>query len=378
MRGHIRKRGETWTVVVDVGRDVNGKRLRKWHGGFKTKRDAQKGLTEILGRIDKGSYVEPSRQTLERYLREEWLPAQEGLDLKRTTLASYRMHVETHIVPRIGALSLQRISGATINGFYADLRAEGRADGKGGLSPASVRRVHATLHKALKDAVRWQRLTRNPADDADPPKGTAARKMTCWAQDEAAAFLEHVRDDRLFALWRLLLATGMRRGEALGLRWKDIDLDGAALSVEQAIVLADYAMHYSTPKSGKGRRIDLDPSTVAALRTHKAAQARERFALGSDYHDEGLAFAREDGKPIHPDRVSKMFDARVARAGVPRIRLHDLRHTHASLLLRAGEHPKVVQERLGHANISITLDTYSHLIPAMQKEAATKVASFLG
>lgn len=184
--------------------------------------------------------------------------------------------------------------------------------------------------------------------------------------------------DRLYAAWRLLATTGMRRGELLGLRWRDLDLDRGRASISQSLVSVAYALRFGPPKSDRSRRaITLDGETVTALRDHRRAQARERLALGAGYGDGNLVFCREDGEPIHPDRFTKVFRRHVADAGLPRIRLHDVRHTYASLALQSGAHPKVVSERLGHANVSITLDTYSHVVPSLESDLAETVAALV-
>lgn len=368
MRGHIRKRGRTWAVVVDIGRDERGRRRQKWHSGFRTKRAASEALTEILGQLSTGQYVAPSNLTVRRFLEEEWLPAIRP-SLRPLTLNSYAANVRNHVVPRLGSARLQGLTPAMLNSMYAELSES--------LSPRTVRYIHAILRRALSDAVKWNRLARSPAAAADPPSLRAAVKtvMRTWSAVELQAFLESVRDDRLAACWRFLAMTGCRRGEALGLRWRDVDLDAGRATIVRALV---GSRALSETKSERGQRtIALDARTVAALREHRRAQLEERFALGSAYEDHDLVFCREDGTPIWPRSLSRAFARHAAAVDLPRIRLHDLRHTHATLALQAGVHPKVVQERLGHATISITLDVYSHAIPAMQEEAASRVAALL-
>jgi integrase len=182
----------------------------------------------------------------------------------------------------------------------------------------------------------------------------------------------------LAAAWRLAALTGMRRGEVLGLRWADLDLDEGWLAVCQTLVVVDNQICVSQPKTARGRRrIALDPVTISALRGHRRAQAAERLVAGPGWSDTGLLFTHEDGRPLHPEYVRRLFDRHLRRVGLPRIRLHDLRHTHATLALQAGVHPKVVSERLGHTTVAITLDVYSHAIPALQQDAATTVADLL-
>ena len=200
--------------------------------------------------------------------------------------------------------------------------------------------------------------------------------MKAWSADELGQFLGGVQDTVLFGLWRLAATTGMRRGEILGLRWRDVDLDASFVQVVQQRVRGADGLTYGPPKSAKGRRrIDLDEVTRTALRDHRRQQVEDRLAFGPGYQDGDLVFARADGSPIDPDVLSTMFERNVRRLGLPQIRFQDLRHTHATLALAAGIHPKVVQERLGHSTVSITLDTYSHVVPAMQVDAASRIAA---
>jgi integrase len=378
-RGTVYKRGTTSTYVVDIGPD-GGQRRQRSKGGFSTKRDALAALNQLQSSLASGSHVEPTKLTVAAYLRDEWLPSLRSTGKRATTLRSYEMHLRVHVEPHIGSERLQGVTGAKLNAFYGHLLASGRSYGRGGLSAATVRRCHAMLHKAFADAVRWNRLIRNPADAADPPKqhGAAEAEMATWTAAELGRFLDQVRDDRLFALWLLLALSGMRRGEALGLRWEDADLAASRLSVTRALVAVGYDVRVSEPKTRRGRRsIALDPATVAALHAWRVRQTEERLALGPAWIDTGLVFTRENGSHIHPDRATKVFDSHVRRSGLARIRLHDLRHTHATLALAAGFHPKVVSERLGHATVSLTLDVHSHAIPALQEDAAATVAALV-
>ena len=376
MRGHIRRRGSKWVIVVHLGYDEAGKRRQKWFSGFETKRDASRKLTEVLGRLETGTYVEPSKETVGAFLR-EWSSAIRET-VRTSTATSYRMNAEWYIIPHLGTIPLQRLTSAHLNTFYADLLTDGRRRGEGGLSPRTVRYVHTIIRKALADAVRWNKLPRNVADQADPPRRRTAPEMRVWSADEVRVLLEHVHDERLYAAWLLFVTTGMRRGEVAGLRWESVDLEANRLSVTRTLISVQNVMTISTPKTDKGRRqIALDPATVAALRAHRIRQSEERLQWGAAWEDNGLVFCWENGKAIHPDRLSQQFHRYIKCLGLPRIRLHDLRHTYATLALRAGVPAKIVSERLGHSTISITLDTYSHVLPDMQEEAAAKVAKLV-
>ncbi len=251
-----------------------------------------------------------------------------------------------------------------------------------GLDPTTVRYVHTILHRALGDAVRWGRLARNPADAADPPKkGTTVDEGDrAWDSATLAEFLERSRSDgdRLYALWVLLATTGMRRGEALGLRWSDVDLDSGRIRVVQALGQIRSKVSLGSTKTVRGRRpIAIDPATVEVLREHRQRMADERALVGDSFTDTGLVFHQPDGSWLHPGAVSDAFQRRVDRFGRQRITAHGLRHTWATLALEQGVHPVVVQQRLGHASIVITLGTYSHVTPVLHDNAAALVASLI-
>jgi integrase len=372
MRGSVIRRGSKWAVVIDVGRDPStGKRVRRWHSGFTTRKEAERAARDLLTRVENGTYVDTAhgRRSVAEYLVHEWLPAKRAT-VKATTLASYRLHVNAYIVPQLGAVRLSSLRAPQLNAFYAELLEHGRCNGAGALSPKTVRNIHGTLHKALDDAVRWGRIARNPAALADPPKG-ASPEMRIWTAEQLRAFLEHVRDDRLVAAWHLLATTGMRRGELLGLRWADVDLDGGFLSVRQTRVSVDYEVSVGTPKTERGTRtVALDPVTTAVLREHRARQLEERLVWGPAWSDSGLIFTRENGTEIHPQRLSQYFRRLATSSGLPPIRLHDVRHSYATALIKAGQPIKIVSQRIGHASPTITMAIYQHVLPSDDVEAA--------
>jgi integrase len=365
----IIKRGNRFAVRLDLGRDPDGKRIFKYHSGYATKRAAQQARIELLGALDQRSYVAPDKTTVADYLRGQWLPAVQTR-LRPGTWVEYRRKAETHLIPAIGQVPLQQLTTAMLNALYRQLLDRG-------VGRRTVQYVHATIRKALNDAVHWGLLVRNPADHAAAPRPHRTEQRT-WTAEELRWFLACVRDDRLYAAWRLAALTGMRRGEVLGLRWADLDLDAGWLSVCQTLVVVDNQPRVSQPKTVRGRRrIAVDPDTITALRVHRKTQAVERLAAGPAWPNIDLVFTREDGAPLHPEYVRRQFDRHVHRAGLPRIRFHDLRHTHATLALQAGVHPKVISERLGHATVAMTLDVYSHAIPTLQQEVATTVADLV-
>jgi len=288
--------------------------------------------------------------------------------------------VRITIVPRLGRVRLEDVTPHNLNGLYHALLRDGRRDGRGGLSSRTVRYVHAILRKAFADAVRLGYLESNPCLAADPPTARAARarQFPTWSPDDLRRFLESVREDEHYAAFYLAAASGMRRGEVLGLRWCDVDLESQQLSVVQCVIEVAHAVRFGPPKSERSRRmIALDSKTTAVLVAYKRAEKEKRLKRGMRLDPRDLVFARRDGSPIHPACFSQAFNRRVLTAQVPRIRFHDLRHTHATMALKARVHPKIVSERLGHSTIAITLDTYSHCIPSMQREAAEVIGRFL-
>lgn len=378
MRGSVVKKGARWYVIIEQRHPQTGERRRKWHSGFRTRKDAERARVELLHSTISGSYVEPSKDTVARFLKKEWLPAAAST-IRPATLQSYESIVDRHLVPQIGAFELQSLMPAHLNRMYGNLVAT-ETDGGAGLSVKTVRNVHAVIRKALADALRWGRVNRNVADLADPPRSRQAGRpeMRSWSAGQLAAFLRAIERDRLHAAWLLAATTGMRRGEVLGLRWQDVDLEARRLAIRQTLVSVAYKLRFSTPKTARGRRsIALDRTTVTVLREHRQRQLEERMLAGPVWQELDLVFCREDGRPVHPDGFSKTFGRLARDADLPRIRLHDLRHTHATLALQAGLHPKVVSERLGHATVSFTLDVYSHTIPAMQEELADRVAALV-
>lgn len=381
MRGHTRRRGKTWAYVVDLGPDPQtGKRRQKWKSGFDREKDARRALNEVLGRLQDGTFIADAAAPFASFV-DEWLDTRRA-DLRPSTLHSYTRNLTQHVTPRIGAIPLGKIDAGVLNRLYADLGSDGaRRDGRpGGLSARTIQYVSTIVSAALADAVEWGRLTTNPALRARPPRprSSGARQIDAWDAATLRDFLErsNVYGDRYYPLWVVLASTGARRGEVLGLRWRDLDLDAGQLTITQTVIAVDHKAQLGEPKTEQGRRsIAIDSGTVAVLKRWRARQAEERLSLGSGYRDQGLVFAKLTGQVLHPERVSREFDRRVQRWELPRIPLHGLRHTWATLALQAGVHPRVVQERLGHSTIAITLGVYSHVSPKLDAGAAKLVAS---
>jgi integrase len=353
-----------------------------------TEWDAKRALRQVLAAADKGEHVDPSRQQLGAYLG-EWL---DGLRLAPSTMASYRKNIRLHVEPYIGAVPLASLTTARVDTLYRQLERGGRADYREGegLSPRTVRYVHTILSAALGAAVKHHRLARNPAATATPPSAKQARspEMHPWNAAQLAAFLGwSAENSQHHVAWTLLAMTGMRRGEALALRWRDVNLDVGTVSVRRSAGVVRIKGEGATiaegdTKTGKPRVIDLDASTVAGLRAHRKARGAVHL---NHVRDDALVFGDHEGRHLHPERFTRTFRAEVARCrkvvgedALPMIRLHDLRHTHATLLLANREPVKTVSERLGHASATITMQVYAHVLPGSQRDAAELFARLIG
>jgi integrase len=374
MSGSVSRSGPGWQYVIDAGLDAHGRRKQHRRRGFATKKLAQAAMVEAQSAALHGELVSCGRRTLAEFL-EQWLEAVKA-SLEPAGYTNYRNCLTLYVLPRLGHVQLATLTPLTLSTLYADLL---RAGGRGGrpLSNTTVRLVHGVVRKALNDAVLWGLLAKNPALRAAVPKRRRP-VLTVWTPEQASAFLAATASDRMQACWLLALSTGMRRGELAGLSWSDLDLERGRLQVTtQRTTDSDYQVVTKEPKASSRRAVALAAHTVAALRRHSAVLARERLAAGTAWTDSGLVFVDELGRGLHPQRLTDLFQQASDAAGLPRIRLHDLRHTSATLALVAGVHPKIVQERLGHATISMTMDTYSHVLAGMQHEAAAQVEALL-
>lgn len=379
MRGYIEQRGEnSWRVVVDLGRDALGKKDRIRETVRGTKEEAEVRLAALILEVDSGCYVEPSKMTLGEFLS-RWLEDHVQHSVRQSTYDMYETLVRLHIAPDIGHVRLDKLSPMDLQSFIARKRTGPRADGKPGkLSSSTVRHIYNILRIALRCAVKWQVLARSPLDAVDAPR-VERRPIRYWEPAEVSQFLRAARGERLYAAFHLALTTGMRRGEILGLTWKDVSLEASTVAVRQALVRTSQGNKIQEPKTAGSRRvIALPHETVEALRRHKEAQAEEKDLFEEAYEERGLVFPSYSGTPLDPRNFVRTFERVIAIAGVPKIAFHDLRHTHATLLLQAGVHPKVVAERLGHTEIGTTLDTYSHVLPSIQRDAANAMSAIIG
>ncbi|MFC1964752.1 tyrosine-type recombinase/integrase [Chloroflexota bacterium] len=367
MRGHIVKRYKnSYSIVLNLGVDpANGRRKQQWISVKGTKKETEKKLSELLHQIDSGVFTKPSKSTLASYLT-QWLNDIRLSNLAQRTTEGYESIVRCHLIPSLGQLYLTQLKPGHLQRLYSNKSA-------GGFSNRTIHYIHVTIHKALQDAVRLGILARNVADAVKPPK-VQRQEIRTMNEHDIHIFLEFAKSTLYYAIFYTAIFTGMRRSELLALRWSDVDLILCQLSVTRALhQLHDGSLVFRQPKTAKGRRlISLSPSTAIVLSEHREQQERLRQNLGLALSEDDLVFCHTDGKPLLPNSVSHAWTKLANRTGLQGIRLHDARHTHASLMLKQGVHPKIVQERLGHASIQITLDTYSHVAPGLQQAAANR------
>jgi integrase len=373
VKGHIRERSPGhWAIVIDVRDPATGRRRRKWHSFAGTKRQAQIECARLISTIQGGTYLEPRKITVAAHM-ERWLEHVKSL-VSPKTFERYCGVVRGNILPTLGAVLLTNLQPAQISEMYAKALVSGRKNGKGGLSPASVLYMHRLLKEALAVAVgQWRLLTWNPADAVKAPK-LGRKSMRALDPAETAALLDLVRPYRLFVPVMLAVTSGLRRGEICALRWRNVELTTRPqLSINASTEQTKAGIREKSTKSGRARTVALTQLAVEELRRHKVHQAEELLRLGLRQTDGMYVVAQADGQPLKPNSLTHEFVRFIAGTDLPKVRFHDLRHSHATHLLASGVHPKIAQERLGHATVAITLDLYSHVLPGMQADAASRV-----
>ena len=362
MKGGIRRRGASYTIAISLGKDPDtGKYKYHWETVPGTKKDAERRRHELLHQLDTGTFIQPGKTTVAEYL-ERWLRDYAKPNLSPRGSERYAGIIRKYLMPEMGNITLTQLKPEHIQRHYSTMRNQG-------LSAGSVRYHHAVIHKALQTAVKWGLLNRNAADGVDVPKN-GHTEMQTWDDLEVRQFLVAAKDSVYYALFHTALFTGMRRSELLALQWRDIGIQ--QIHVHRSLHhLRDGSYVFTPPKSEKSKRtIALSPSSILVLAEHRERQETIRIMLGQSLGKDDLVFSTPEGAPLRPNTVTRAWSMLAAKAGVKVIRLHDARHTHASLMLKQGIHPKIVQERLGHSTISMTLDTYSHVAPGLQEAAA--------
>jgi len=379
MKGGIRRRGDrSYQIFVSLGKDPATGKYKCLNQTVKGTREEAKAVrARLVDQIASGGFVPPNKMTLAEYL-EIWLNEHARPNLAPRTAEGYQLIVRRHLIPALGRLTLSGLKAEHIQRYMSEKLSSGRADGKGGLSPRTVRHHYVTLHTALGHAVKMGLLARNAADAVSPPR-YQRHQWQSLSEYGVSSVLEAARETRYYCLFYLALYTALRRSELLALRWCDVDLLLCRVHVTRSLhQMGGGEMVIRSPKSERSRRVvSLPPSAGEVLREHRAGQARQRANVGNRLKEDDLVFSSPDGSPLRPDSVTHAWVKLVRRIGLDGTRLHDARHTHASLMLKQGVHPKIVQERLGHASIQLTLDTYSHVAPGLQEAAAAGFDSMI-
>lgn len=379
MRGSIRKRqgkrGVSYLVRVEYPADpVTGQRQQRAET-FPTRKQAETALAQWTAKVQTGMAVLPDRLTVAE-LMGRWLEDVAKHRLKETTWQGYKRTIVRHVTPQLGSIHVQKLSAADVQRALSALRTDG-------VGARSVQLAYLRLSQALSYAERMQLVPRNVCDQVDAPKAPAKRGQT-WTADEARRFLAKAETATYAPLWHVLLAAGCRIGEALGLRWQDVDLAGGAIHIERTLAILQRGkgehldLVFQTPKSTAGRRaVAQPPDVMAALKRHRTAAKERALQVGTGWREDALVFATTKGTPIDPNNARRVFDRLCEEANVPAIRPHDTRHTNASLLIAAGVPIPVVSERLGHAKPSITADIYSHVLASSRDHATETVGAIL-
>lgn len=367
MRGHIVKRAnDSYTIVLSLGNEPEtGKRIRQWITIKGNKKDAEKCLAEMLHQIDTGSFIKPDKTLMSEYLK-MWINEYVKPNLSPRGYERYEGIVRKHLIPALKNITISQLKQEHLQKYYNKMV-------ENGLNPRTVRYHHSVIHKALKTALKMGLINHNVADAVEIPK-IKQKEMNVWNEVEINKFLESAKNSPYYELFNLALFTGMRRSELLGLQWKDIDLVYGQISVNRGLHhLKDGSYIFTQPKSEKSRRtIALAPSTILMLKDLWEKRVLESMMTKLTINQDSLVFCMPDGKPLRPNTVTRAWESQAKKAGVKIIRLHDARHTHASIMLKQGIHPKIVQERLGHSSIEMTLDIYSHVAPGLQEAAAKR------
>ncbi|MDQ0417568.1 integrase [Croceifilum oryzae] len=366
MKGSFKKEskreGHTWMFRVDIGLDERGVRRQATRRGFKTRKEAEEACNQIIHQVSKGTYVEPTKCTLGTYLL-DWIESTAKQRVRLKTYDSYKYIIDNKLIPELGNIPLDKLTPMHIQNFYAKKSAEG-------LSAEYVKHMHVILSSSLDQAVSWKLIRSNPVKITSPPKISHKEQKT-WSIEEAKIFLTHTEQHPLHIAYLLAIYTGMRMGEILGLRWEDCDLENKMIRIRQGLSCTSEGTIFEDPKSKASRRaIAITENIVDALEKRQREQKRNKNWLGQAYKENNLVVCTKKGTPIGPSNLRRHFWSTIEKAGVPRIRFHDTRHTHATIMLTLGEHPKVVSERLGHSKTSITLDVYSHVMKSIQEDAA--------
>lgn len=371
MRGNIRQRSRgSFELHYDISADGTGKRRQKTETVKGTRKDAERILRERLTAIENGGYVTKHKETVADFMQ-RWMETYVATNTTLRTQHGYKSYIQRYLIPAIGGVTIQGLTARQIQGIYAGMLERG-------LSSATVVQLHRILREALSHAVKWGVLTRNVADATTPPR-IRRKEPNMWDVADINRFLDAASGTRFHDIYQLAVLTGLRRSELCGLRWANVDLVGAQLSVVNTLQrIPGLGLIDGQPKTTRSRRsIALAPDTVELLHSVRGRQIEQQLEVAELWQHTGYVFTQLDGSPVIPDQVTQDFARIVRRAELPYLTLHGLRHAHATLALMAGVNPKTISERLGHSSIATTMDIYSHVLPGLQEEAALAVERLL-
>jgi len=354
-----------WRYIIELGTDsVTGKRRQDTKSGFETEQDAEMAKMRKLIDYGAGTYVQPTKETVKEYF-ENWI-AQKANHVRGGTLKGYHVITYTHVIPKLGNLTLKELKPHHLEYLYTSSMKGDRP-----LSPRSVTHIHRMIHDALEHAVRIELIPKNPSKSVKPPR-CSRPELEVWDEYQLVDFLDAAKDDAFYGVFLILATSGMRVGECLGLKWQDINLSSGRVSINRTYSKAFKGHEFREPKTRSSiRNIPLPTQTIHFLTQHKEQQRILKKEMGESFNSLGLVNCSRNGTPIDPRNLARHWARIIKRTNLQRIRMHDLRHTHATLLLKGNVHVKVVSERLGHSSVDITMDTYSHLLPGMQETAVT-------
>ena len=369
MKGHIAQKGNRYYIVVDLGRDHRNKRKQRWVSGYKSEKEAERDMPRVLVEMQDG-YKRPKDLTIADYL-EDWLNRKRNT-VAYGTYAHYRAYVDNHISPGIGTWKLDKLTNDHIESFMVEINSKK-------IAQRTKHHIYRIMSNALTDGHR-QGIDADIMDGIDAPR-VERREIGYWTLDEMQLFLQHLESKNHDMPFIIALATGVRYGEALGLKWNRVDFEKKTIAITHQLKIEEnretgkeeWIISPQLKTNRSYRTIDIDDDTIEVLKKHKLQQEKDKLKAGDDYNDLDLVCCTSLGNVITKSYLRRVFNRSSKRAGVKSITFHGLRHTHATLLLNDGVHPKIVQERLGHESIQTTLDTYSHLIPGIQEIAATSI-----
>lgn len=369
MRGSVRKRGTSWEYTVDIGKDpITNKRIRKSKSGFRTKKECEAAMNKLIVEIEQGDYVQQKEILLKDYLQ-NWLKSVKP-NIAGNTFAYYRRIAENEIIPVLGNMQVSKIKPLDIEKFIQEKRK------KENINNTTLKHYFDTLKVSLNQALKWQLISSNPCLAVTPPK-KEKKEMQVLNKNQLEILLDFLRESEfqtLYLVVMLAVTCGLRRGEILGLEWSHIDFENKIITVKNNYTKVDNKDMLTIPKTDKSiRKIAMLDLAIQELSKWQTQQKKNKLLLGEDYVSNNFVCTWEDGRPVRPDYVTQQFSRVIKRLELPSIRFHDLRHTHATMLLLQNVSPKVVSKRLGHSNISTTYDIYAHVLPEMEREAADKL-----